>query len=110
MKGNTHALPGNKKSNIDPINDNGFEKEELVVEAYVPPDPGPYPQDKPKQNSVRFTPTQVLLALLFSIVSILTFWYFILYSYFLYLLRIGSLSFLYLFFSSIRQTNGFSFD
>lgn len=59
MKGNTHALPGNKKSNIDSINDNGFEKEELVVEAYVPPDPGPYPQDKPKQNSVRFTPTQI---------------------------------------------------
>lgn len=36
-------------------------KEKLIVEAYTPPDPGPYPQDQPKQNSVKFTPTQVLL-------------------------------------------------
>lgn len=41
--------------------DAGSEKEELVVEAYVPPDPGPYPQDQPKKNSVRFTQTQVPL-------------------------------------------------
>lgn len=34
-------------------------KDKIVVEAYVPPDPGPYPQDKPKQNTVRFTPVQV---------------------------------------------------
>lgn len=35
--------------------------ERLVVmaEAYTPPDPGPYPQDQPKQNGVRFTPVQV---------------------------------------------------
>ncbi|KAL6757285.1 hypothetical protein V8C86DRAFT_1695364 [Haematococcus lacustris] len=31
----------------------------LVVEGYVPPDPGPYPQDAPRMNSVRFTPVQV---------------------------------------------------
>lgn len=31
----------------------------LRVEAYTPPDPGPYPADQPKQNSVRFTPVQV---------------------------------------------------
>ncbi|CAJ1933008.1 unnamed protein product [Sphenostylis stenocarpa] len=35
------------------------QKETLIIEAYTPPDPGPYPQDQPKQNSVRFTPTQV---------------------------------------------------
>jgi intron-binding protein aquarius len=29
------------------------------VKSYVPPDPGPYPQDQPKQNTVRFTPVQV---------------------------------------------------
>lgn len=38
------------------IND---KQEKVVVEAYVPPDPGPYPQDQPKKNSVRFTPVQV---------------------------------------------------
>ncbi|GIL75166.1 hypothetical protein Vretimale_7780 [Volvox reticuliferus] len=32
---------------------------ELVVESYVPPDPGPYPQDQPRRNAVRFTPIQV---------------------------------------------------
>ncbi|KDP40504.1 hypothetical protein JCGZ_24503 [Jatropha curcas] len=62
LKGNSHALPGNKKLNIDSVNDvdmDGGEKEKLIVEAYIPPDPGPYPQDQPKQNSVRFTSTQV---------------------------------------------------
>lgn len=34
-------------------------KDKILVEAYVPPDPGPYPQDKPKQNTVRFTPVQI---------------------------------------------------
>lgn len=34
------------------------QKEKLIVETYIPADPGSYPQDKPKQNSVRFTPTQ----------------------------------------------------
>ncbi|EFJ49751.1 hypothetical protein VOLCADRAFT_104194 [Volvox carteri f. nagariensis] len=32
---------------------------ELLVESYVPPDPGPYPQDQPRRNAVRFTPVQV---------------------------------------------------
>lgn len=32
---------------------------ELVVESYTPPDPGPYPQDRPRTNDVRFTPVQV---------------------------------------------------
>ncbi|KAJ0037528.1 hypothetical protein Pint_23830 [Pistacia integerrima] len=64
LKGNTHALPGNKKLIADSINDANMvdscgEKDQLIVEAYIPPDPGPYPQDQPKQNSVRFTPTQI---------------------------------------------------
>lgn len=65
LKGNTYALAGNEKSAITSVNDANLvdassEREQLIVEAYVPPDPGPYPQDQPKQNSVRFTPTQVL--------------------------------------------------
>lgn len=32
----------------------------LKAESYTPPDPGPYPQDKPPENSVRFTPVQVM--------------------------------------------------
>ncbi|XP_031379530.1 RNA helicase aquarius isoform X2 [Punica granatum] len=64
FKGNTHALPGNKKSGTDSLGDSNMvdtsgKKGQLVVEAYIPPDPGPYPQDRPKQNSVRFTPTQI---------------------------------------------------
>jgi intron-binding protein aquarius len=31
----------------------------LLVESYVPPDPGPYPEDQPNLNHVRFTPVQV---------------------------------------------------
>lgn len=52
-------------SEVNPANDVDMvdvtPKEKLIVEAYTPPDPGPYPQDQPKQNSVKFTPTQVLL-------------------------------------------------
>ncbi|XP_012830701.1 PREDICTED: intron-binding protein aquarius-like [Erythranthe guttata] len=59
-----HALPGNvistqTSNDASSMQDDHSDKVELVVEAYVPPDPGPYPQDQPKQNSVRFTPTQV---------------------------------------------------
>ncbi|XP_076946776.1 uncharacterized protein LOC143618445 [Bidens hawaiensis] len=62
LKGNSHALSGNEKSTTDTVDvatQDISEKEKLIVEAYRPPDPGPYPQDQPKQNSVRFTPTQV---------------------------------------------------
>lgn len=65
LKGDTHALPGNEKSSSTATMNDGnmvtgsSEKEQLIVEPYVPADPGPYPQDKPKQNSVRFTPTQI---------------------------------------------------
>ena len=33
--------------------DAGSEREKLIFEAYIPPDPGPYPQDQPKQNSIQ---------------------------------------------------------
>ncbi|XP_020686665.1 RNA helicase aquarius [Dendrobium catenatum] len=57
MKNSTHALSGDLKSKIiSPIHNS---EEKIIVEAYIPPDPGPYPQDQPKRNSVRFTPTQV---------------------------------------------------
>jgi intron-binding protein aquarius len=56
LKRDTTALPGNSK----PLNEERISKEKLVVEAYLPANPGPYPQDKPKQNTVRFTPTQVI--------------------------------------------------
>ncbi|XAR61582.1 hypothetical protein NMG60_11016040 [Bertholletia excelsa] len=64
LKGNSQALPGNDNSavtstNHDNMTDASTVREKLIVEAYVPPDPGPYPQDQPKQNSVRFTPIQV---------------------------------------------------
>jgi intron-binding protein aquarius len=64
MREINHALPGNvnssditSKNNM--VDDKGSQQEKLRVETYIPADPGPYPQDKPKQNSVRFTPTQV---------------------------------------------------
>ncbi|KAM7522426.1 hypothetical protein LguiA_012328 [Lonicera macranthoides] len=65
LKGNAHALPGNDKATVASNGgdvttaDASSEKEKLIVESYIPPDPGPYPQDQPKQNSVRFTPTQI---------------------------------------------------
>lgn len=65
MREISHALPGNvnasdtaSKNNM--VDDEGSQKEKLRVETYIPADPVPYPQDKPNQNSVRFTPTQVL--------------------------------------------------
>ena len=59
QKDSNHALTGNKKSGVD-LADSVNMEDTLIVEAYTPPDPGPYPQDQPKQNSVRLTPTQVL--------------------------------------------------
>lgn len=35
------------------------EPQKLLVESYAPADPGPYPEDLPPQNPVRFTPMQV---------------------------------------------------
>ncbi|KAM1064414.1 hypothetical protein ACFX2A_029060 [Malus domestica] len=65
IRSSTNALPGNKKSSIvsimsdGPMENSDSEKEKIVVEAYTPPDPGPYPQDQPRKNTVKFTPTQV---------------------------------------------------
>lgn len=64
LRESSHALPGNVNSSLsvksnDNMADGESQKEKLIVETYIPADPGPYPQDKPKQNSVRFTPTQV---------------------------------------------------
>ncbi|RLN19012.1 intron-binding protein aquarius [Panicum miliaceum] len=64
MRESSHALPGNVNSSLAVKNNNNVadgesQKEKLIVETYIPADPGPYPQDKPKQNSVRFTPTQI---------------------------------------------------
>ncbi|GAX76342.1 hypothetical protein CEUSTIGMA_g3788.t1 [Chlamydomonas eustigma] len=39
--------------------DDSAAKEVLTVESYTPPDPGPYPQNQPRRNQVRFTPVQV---------------------------------------------------
>ena len=36
----------------------GTETEAVACEAYTAPNPGPYPQDQPKKNRVRFTPAQ----------------------------------------------------
>ncbi|XP_041993479.1 RNA helicase aquarius-like [Salvia splendens] len=63
-EGAVNFQPGSAASTTSSNNSNAMEddhsdKLELVVESYVPPDPGPYPQDQPKQNSVRFTSTQV---------------------------------------------------
>jgi intron-binding protein aquarius len=68
LKGSNGALPGSAVSTSGAANDVNMvdanhQKETLKIETYTPPDPGPYPQDQPKQNSVRFTPTQVRSAL-----------------------------------------------
>ena len=39
-------------------------KEPLAVESYTPPNPGPYLQDQPRINTIRFTPVQVEAVLL----------------------------------------------
>lgn len=56
-----------KRKVVDEQSDNALEskldKPKVLVEAYVPPYPGPYPQDQPKKNTVRFTPVQVNYAL-----------------------------------------------
>ncbi|WJX17061.1 hypothetical protein P8452_07016 [Trifolium repens] len=64
LKGSNGALPRSAVSTSGAANDVNMvdanhQKETLKIETYTPPDPGPYPQDQPKQNSVRFTPTQV---------------------------------------------------
>ena len=36
-----------------------FTKGKIMAKSYVIPNRGPYPYEKPKQNSIRFTPTQI---------------------------------------------------
>nr|KYP45791.1 Intron-binding protein aquarius [Cajanus cajan] len=57
LKPSNGALTGGT-TGINTVDAN-CQKETLIIETYTPPDPGPYPQDQPKQNSVRFTPIQV---------------------------------------------------
>lgn len=58
-----HAISAAGVTNGNNTLDDNYQKDTLIIETYTPPDPGPYPQDQPKQNSVRFTPTQVHAAL-----------------------------------------------
>lgn len=51
---------GAEGENVSKVPESISEKPKILVETYVPPDPGPYPQDQPKKNSVRFTPVQVI--------------------------------------------------
>lgn len=44
-------------ANVDDVRPTA--KPRLSAESYVAQDPGPYPQDKPPENPVRFTPVQV---------------------------------------------------
>lgn len=56
------APPAGKKRKADGPAEAAAEAAELPlvrVESYKPPDPGPYPQNQPRQNPVRFTPVQV---------------------------------------------------
>ncbi|CAN6486639.1 unnamed protein product [Victoria cruziana] len=53
MPNSTNAADAGNSANM------AARKEKIIVESYVPPDPGPYPQDQPKKNTVRFTPIQV---------------------------------------------------
>ena len=39
------------------------QRRKLLAKSYQPPDPGPYPQNRPPQNTVCFTPVQVRPAL-----------------------------------------------
>ncbi|XP_078432564.1 P-loop containing nucleoside triphosphate hydrolases superfamily protein [Wolffia australiana] len=55
----SHALSDATNPTNSADMEGSLNKGKIVVEPYIPMDPGPYPQDQPKQNSVRFTPTQV---------------------------------------------------
>ncbi len=55
--------PNGKGQTVAPFRitfpDDKDENGEIIGEAYLPAEPGPYPEDKPKMNSVRFTPVQI---------------------------------------------------
>jgi intron-binding protein aquarius len=52
------AVQGAQETAADATEAPSAEQPRLLVEPYLPPDPGPYPQDKPPENTVRFTPVQ----------------------------------------------------
>jgi intron-binding protein aquarius len=49
----------NEHSVVKPPIRISFGPEVVEAEAYIPPNPGPYPYNTPKQNHIRFTPTQI---------------------------------------------------
>mmetsp|Transcript_15961 Transcript_15961/g.37841 ORF Transcript_15961/g.37841 Transcript_15961/m.37841 type:complete len:1392 (+) Transcript_15961:941-5116(+) len=53
------AVDGKKRNREEALSTLPRWSEPLIVESYTPPNPGPYPQDQPRKNSVRFTPVQV---------------------------------------------------
>lgn len=61
---NGHAADAMDADGADPAEDPvaaDADSSQLTVQSYIPQDPGPYPQDKPPENTVRFTPVQVRL-------------------------------------------------
>ena len=52
------AVKDEKNHSSDPMETKAIDKPVLHVRSYVPPDPGPYKEDIPPLNRVRFTPVQ----------------------------------------------------
>ncbi|XP_074091147.1 RNA helicase aquarius isoform X2 [Macrotis lagotis] len=50
---------GKKRKETDGEDENVEEAETLIVEPHVIPNRGPYPYNKPKRNTIQFTPTQI---------------------------------------------------
>uniref|UniRef100_A0A5F8HAB6 RNA helicase aquarius n=1 Tax=Monodelphis domestica TaxID=13616 RepID=A0A5F8HAB6_MONDO len=50
---------GKKRKEADGEDENIAEAETLIVEPHVIPNRGPYPYNKPKRNTIQFTPTQI---------------------------------------------------
>ncbi|CAK0785152.1 hypothetical protein CVIRNUC_008358 [Coccomyxa viridis] len=52
-------LKGKRKAGDATVSVASAASRTIMAESYLPPNPGPYPQDKPPENKVRFTPVQV---------------------------------------------------
>ncbi|KAM9064638.1 RNA helicase aquarius isoform X1 [Sarcophilus harrisii] len=50
---------GKKRKEADGEDEDTEEAETLIVEPHVIPNRGPYPYNKPKRNTIQFTPTQI---------------------------------------------------
>ena len=62
--GEALASPGDKRKATEPVEGGGGDgardpRGVVQVESYTRPNPGPYPQNQPRLNSVPFTPVQV---------------------------------------------------